>query len=54
MAEETWERLSAKLPERDREMLRMLRDGHTHSEIAAALGRSEKTIQRLVRKIRLP
>lgn len=51
MADDEWERLTAGLPDRERAMLRMLREGHTHADTAAAFGLSEKTIQRLVRRI---
>jgi len=51
LADDEWDRLTAELTERDRAMLRMLRDGHTHSEIAGAFGLSEKTVQRLVRRL---
>jgi RNA polymerase sigma factor (sigma-70 family) len=51
MADDEWERLTAKLPERERAMLRMLRDGHTHADTAATFGMSEKTVQRLVRRL---
>jgi RNA polymerase sigma factor (sigma-70 family) len=54
LADDTWERLTAGLPDRDRALLRMLRDGHTHAETAAAFGLSEKTVQRLVRRILPP
>jgi RNA polymerase sigma factor (sigma-70 family) len=51
VAVDEWERLTAELPEREREMLRMLRDGHTHADTAAAFGLSEKTVQRLLRRV---
>lgn len=51
IAGDEWERLTAGLPDRERQMLRMLRDGHTHADTAAAFGLSEKTIQRLVRRL---
>jgi RNA polymerase sigma factor (sigma-70 family) len=50
-AGDEWERLTAGLPEREREMLRMLRDGHSHADAAAAYGLSEKTVQRLLRRV---
>ena len=49
--DEEWRRLTANLPERERTMLRMLREGHTHSETAAAFHLSEKTVQRLLHKV---
>ena len=51
MAHDEWDRLTAGLPERERGMLRMLREGHSHADTAAAFGLSEKTVQRLVRRI---
>ncbi|HEY1192246.1 MAG TPA: sigma-70 family RNA polymerase sigma factor [Gemmata sp.] len=50
-ADEEWERLTAGLPERERQMLQMLRDGHTHADTAATFQMSEKTVQRLVRRL---
>lgn len=49
LADDEWERLTAGLPDRERRMLRMLRDGHSHADTAAAFGLSEKTVQRLLR-----
>ncbi len=51
IADDEWQRLTARLPDREREMLRMLRDGHSHADTAAAFGLSEKTIQRLLRRV---
>lgn len=51
MADDEWERLTAGLSERERAMLLMLREGHTHAEIAAKFRMSEKTVQRLVRRL---
>ncbi len=51
LADEEWERLTAGLPDRERRMLQMLRDGHTHADAAATFGLSEKTVQRLVRRV---
>lgn len=50
-ADEEWERLTAGLPDRERRMLQMLRDGHTHADTAATFQMSEKTVQRLVRRL---
>lgn len=50
-AGDEWDRLTGGLPDQERAMLRMLRDGHTHAETAAAFGLSEKTIQRLVHRL---
>lgn len=51
LADDEWERLAAGLPERERRMLQMLRDGHTHADTAAAFQLSEKTVQRLVQRL---
>lgn len=51
LADDEWTRLTAGLPERERQMLQMLRDGHTHADTAAAFRLSEKTVQRLVRSL---
>ena len=51
IADDEWERLAAGLPDRERRMLQMLRDGYTHADTAAAFQLSEKTVQRLVRRI---
>jgi RNA polymerase sigma factor (sigma-70 family) len=50
-ADEEWDRMTAGLPDRERQMLQMLRDGHTHADAAAKFGLSEKTVQRLVRRV---
>lgn len=49
--DEEWRILIANLTVRERDMLAMLREGHTHADTAAALNLSEKTVQRLVRKV---
>lgn len=51
VADDEWARLVAGLPDRERRMLQMLRDGHTHADTAAAFQLSEKTVQRLVQRI---
>jgi RNA polymerase sigma factor (sigma-70 family) len=51
LADDEWERLTAGLSDRERQMLQMLRDGHTHADTAAAFQLSEKTVQRLVRRL---
>ena len=53
VADDEWERLTANLPDRERQMLQMLRDGHTHADTAATFQLSEKTVQRLVRRLLL-
>jgi RNA polymerase sigma factor (sigma-70 family) len=51
LADDEWERLTTGLPDRERRMLQMLREGHTHADTAAAFRLSEKTVQRLVRRV---
>ncbi|MBY0458969.1 MAG: hypothetical protein K2V38_16655, partial [Gemmataceae bacterium] len=41
LADDEWERLTAGLPDRERKMLQMLRDGHTHADTAATFQMSE-------------
>jgi len=50
-AEEEWERMLADLSPLQRHILTLLRQGYTHSEVAQELGLSEKSIQRLLRRI---
>jgi RNA polymerase sigma factor (sigma-70 family) len=51
MAEEHWEVLRRRLPERYLPVIDMLREGHSHGQIAARMGLCEKTIQRLLHKV---
>jgi RNA polymerase sigma factor (sigma-70 family) len=51
VAADEWERMTGKLGEREIQMIRMIRDGHTHAATAAAFGVAEKTVQRLVRHL---
>jgi DNA-binding NarL/FixJ family response regulator len=51
MAEERWDRLLDGQPPQDRRILELLRQGHTHAEIAQQVGVSEKRVQRLLRKL---
>jgi RNA polymerase sigma factor (sigma-70 family) len=51
LADDEWLRLTAGLSDRERRMLQMLREGHTHAATAAAFQLSEKTVQRLVQRI---
>jgi RNA polymerase sigma factor (sigma-70 family) len=51
LADDEWERLTAGLTDRERRMLQMLREGHTYADTAAAFQLSEKTVQRLVRRL---
>ena len=50
-AREKWDQLLHGQPRRYRRILTLLREGHTHVQIAHALGVHEKTIQRLVRRL---
>jgi RNA polymerase sigma-70 factor (ECF subfamily) len=52
MARDRWEALTAGLSEREREMLSMLRDGHSHEAVAARFDLTTKTVRRLVEKLR--
>jgi RNA polymerase sigma factor (sigma-70 family) len=52
IAQENWEQLCSGLPAHHQRILELLRSGHTHAEIAAALAVTPKTVQRLVRFLR--
>jgi RNA polymerase sigma factor (sigma-70 family) len=52
-AQDRWDRLLEGQSAQNRRILEMLRQGHTHQEIAEALGISGKTVQRLIRKLDL-
>ena len=52
MADERWQRLIEGLPPGHRRVLELLRDGHTHLDIARTLGVHPKLIQRLVARLR--
>jgi RNA polymerase sigma factor (sigma-70 family) len=51
MAREQWEHLLASQPPQFRVMLELLRQGHTHDEIAARLGLNPKSVQRFLRRL---
>jgi RNA polymerase sigma factor (sigma-70 family) len=51
VAKEQWERATRGRTQLQLRILGMLRDGHTHEDIALALGLSDKMVQRLVRKL---
>jgi RNA polymerase sigma factor (sigma-70 family) len=51
IANECWERMLAGQPERGQTILEMLRQGHTHDEIADRLQLHPKVVQRLLRRI---
>ncbi len=50
-AEERWDRLVAGLTPEHRRVLNLLRQGHSHAEIARELRLSTKLIQRLLRRL---
>ena len=51
IAAEHWERIIKGQPPHVRQVLEMLRDGHTQSEAAARFGLHPKTVQRLLEKL---
>ncbi len=51
IADERWEGLLTGLPPVQRQIVELLRLGHTHDEIAERLGVHKKAIQRLVNKL---
>lgn len=51
LADERWERILDGLTPAQREVVDLLRQGHTHHEISEQLGLHVKEIQRLVRKL---
>jgi RNA polymerase sigma-70 factor (ECF subfamily) len=51
IAEELWERIIRGQPPRVRQVLEMLRQGHTQREVAERFGLHPKTIQRLLEKL---
>ena len=51
-AQDRWEALTAALSDREREMLRMLRDGESYQTVGARFGMTKKTVQRLMEKLR--
>lgn len=52
IAEEQWERLLQDKPPKVRRALEMLRDGHSHREIAECLGVPVKMVQRVVQALK--
>jgi RNA polymerase sigma factor (sigma-70 family) len=48
MADERWEKMRASLPPIQREMLDLLREGHSHREIAQRYDMHPKVVQRLL------
>lgn len=52
MAEDRLAQLTAGLSDRDRDMLRMLGEGHTYQAVADRFGLTAKTVQRLMGRLR--
>lgn len=50
--QEEWERVLDKLKPGERAILERLREGYTHEEIAAMVGVSTRTVERIVQRIR--
>jgi RNA polymerase sigma factor (sigma-70 family) len=50
IAEEEWRRLLLGLPTHHKHMLVLLREGHTHQEVARRLGLNEKTVRRVLER----
>jgi RNA polymerase sigma factor (sigma-70 family) len=50
-AKEQWDQLLDRVPERYWPILKLLREGETHEEIARKLGLDKKTVQRVLRRI---
>jgi RNA polymerase sigma factor (sigma-70 family) len=51
IARDRWEALTACLSEREKRLLEMVRDGHTHADIAREFGLSERTVQRMMARL---
>jgi RNA polymerase sigma factor (sigma-70 family) len=51
VAKEAFDKLTTAQPDRYRRILDLLREHHTHEEIAEKLGLNEKTVRRLVEKL---
>lgn len=51
MADDRWKDLLASVPERQRPILEMRRNGLSNQEIAAALGINEKTVRRVMKRL---
>lgn len=50
-AREQWDRLLAELPPQDQRVLELLREGHTHVEVARILNLNEKTVRRVIDRV---
>ncbi len=53
MAEEKWQEILQNRPPQQQQILTLLREGHTHDEIAQLLGLPSKRVQRFVRKLKV-
>jgi RNA polymerase sigma-70 factor (ECF subfamily) len=53
VANERWQQLLDGQPARYQDILKLLRQGNTHEEVALQLGVNEKTVRRVVQKIAL-
>ena len=51
IARDRWEALTADLSEREKKLLEMVRDGHSHADIAREYGLSVRTVRRFVSRI---
>ncbi len=51
-ANDEWDRLLRACPQRERGILVLLRQGYSHAETAARLGLNERTIRRLIERLR--
>ncbi len=52
VARDLWEAITAGLSDTEREMVSMIRDGHSHEAVAARFELTTKTVQRLMDKLR--
>ena len=52
MAGERWDEMARTVPKNHRAILDWLREGHTHEEVAAKLGVSVRTVERVVQRLR--
>jgi RNA polymerase sigma factor (sigma-70 family) len=51
MADETFQQMTTRLPDRNRRIAELKRSGASHFEIAATLGIEPKTVQRVLRRL---
>jgi RNA polymerase sigma-70 factor (ECF subfamily) len=52
VAKEAYDKMTSGQPNRYRQIVDLLRQGHTHQEIAAMVGLNEKTIRRFVQRLK--